>query len=105
MVEIYLGYFKQGDDLNSCLEATSNNVDAFHMHAKRLYDCAKHLDKIAEVLKSYPDAKMQVDANVHFITMDGSKEILDVLVEKELASVPEWDDEEEECEGEEIVDD
>jgi len=94
-VEIHLGYFKQGDDLCHCLEATSNNVDAFRMHAKMLYECAKHLDKIADVLNTHPKADMKIDAGTHFIGIDGDEKVLNILVEKDLATVSEWEDEEE----------
>ena len=46
-VEVFLGYFKQGDDLSHCLGQVENPVDAIDLHADMLSDVVDHLDDLA----------------------------------------------------------
>lgn len=99
--EIHLGYFKQGDDLGNCLKVTKDPVEAFRMHARMMYDCAKHLDKIADVIKNSKETVVEVNADCHYISIDASESLIDLLIKKELAVKAQFEDEEEEWEEDE----
>jgi hypothetical protein len=89
-----LGYFKQGDDLHFHLEEEKNNVRAFRAHAANMRAVAEHLEQVATVLGDFPKANVNIDAGVHFITLEGPPEVVDALLSKELAVIPSWIEEE-----------
>lgn len=101
-LEIHLPYFKQGDDLNCCLDSEKTKREAFFAHAEMLNYAASQLKKIGELI----DETVEVDADTHHIGINCSDEIAEKLISLELAEVPEWleeDDEEFYDEDEELL--
>lgn len=89
-VDVWLPYYKQGDDLHSCLEG-STPWEAMRKHAN-LLECAKNtLEKIADYIEG---KDVEVYADTHLIGLELNKEIADILVKEGLATIPEWIDEE-----------
>ncbi len=86
MVEIHLGYFKQGDDLNGCLRDVAHKSEAFHEHARLLKDCAAHLHSVGVIVGKYSDDLVTVCADTHCITIDGPEKMLQELINAELAT-------------------
>lgn len=108
-LEVHLGYFKQGDDLAHCLEQCKNNpVESFKMHASLLRSVAEHLDDVAAVLVKANPNDIQINADVHHISVTVPSLIADELLEKELAAVDPFEEEmeeDEDCDDEEMEED
>ena len=81
--EIWLPYFKQGDDLSEALENSKTNEEALEAHAQRLDDAAKILRKIKEEIKGQD---VEIDAGTHMITITAPGKLIDKLVSLDLAS-------------------
>jgi hypothetical protein len=105
-VEIHLAYFKQGDDMHYYAENTKTPIDAFEQHSQNMIQVSEQLKGIADILrKNHHRMKdVSIDADTHMIFLNCPDDIADELVEAQLASFPEWMDEEEE-EEEEIGED
>jgi hypothetical protein len=83
--EIWLPYFKQGDDLGQSLE--NNNGDillGLREDAERLSAAAEQLKDIANVLEKHDLTNVSIYADTHHIGIDAPKEILEELLCKEL---------------------
>jgi len=99
--QIHLHYFKQGDDLQSCLVTNKDGkVDvksSIMAHIDLLKASIKQLKGILEVLPD--DGDFSLEADGHYIGLSGPENIINQLVEKELVSVdkdvPESDKDEE----------
>ena len=93
--QLWLSYFKQGDDLAACLEEAGSLAEALELHALRLDESAKQLRDFRD---SLPEAVVNVFADTHVITVDGP----DGWVEQQISAgvLQPWGDEEDE-EGEE----
>ncbi len=85
MVEIHLGYFKQGDDLNHCLQDVAHKSEAFYKPASLLKDCVAHLHDVGVIMRRYKEDSITVEADTHCITVDGPENMLKELVDKKLA--------------------
>lgn len=85
MVEVNLGYFKQGDDLNGFLRDGSDKSEAFHEHARLLKDCAAHLHSVGVIIEKYQGDFITIDADTHCIAVDGPEKMLQELLDEELA--------------------
>jgi len=90
-VEVCLPYYKQGDDLAHCLEGATP-YEALLKHADMMNDTKNILLQIAEVIK---EDNIEIEADTHHIGLTVSEAIANLLVEKELAYVSEYLDEEE----------
>jgi hypothetical protein len=94
--EIHLLYFKQGDDLQACLEGADYNiVQGLENHSEMLKYCGRHLDKIRNLIKNkyFKEIKnIKIDADCHFISIEGPDDFIDELVEKELAEIHEYEE-------------
>jgi len=90
-VEVHLGYFKQGDDLRSCIEDVGNNVQAIDKLAERLFSVVKHLDAISIFLGA--DAIVDILADTHCISIRCGNDVAQELVDEGLAYFPEYDEE------------
>lgn len=104
-VEIHLPYFKQGDDLAGHIENCGGNcIEGLRSHAESLRAAATILDRIAEIATGdLPKAvtarlsgrcPLNIDADTHMIMASGETEILQKLVNEEIADP--WEPEEEE---------
>ena len=92
--EIPLGYFKQGDDLAGLLEKADSPQHAFRLHAMLMQEVGFDLDRIAEKVGKYPQDQITVNADTHMISLEGPDELVDELVESDLAVLPVEDEEE-----------
>lgn len=91
-VDVWLPYYKQGDDLHSCLEGNAP-WEAMRKHANML-GCAQH---ILENISTYIEGQeVEVHADTHHIGLEVSKELADILVKEKLATFSDWGDEEDE---------
>lgn len=91
-VEIFLPYFKTGDDLSSCIHDSNNLVEAFKLHAAIMQESKEQLEVISSVLEKHKSLlkEISIDANNHSIVINGPDEILKDLIAAGVAEVPEW---------------
>jgi hypothetical protein len=95
--EIYLGYFKRGDDLGYHLQHADNLLEALERHAEQMQDVAGHLRAIRKELGDWRNlSAVDIEADTHVIQISGPDELIDHLVAKELAQV-DPDNELEDC--------
>lgn len=91
--EIHLPYFKQGDDMQACLEHTETVEAAIEQHATQLEAAAKQLREIKAKVAGHD---VHIDADTHMIWISGPDDLITSLVEAELAAwdpfEDEWDD-------------
>lgn len=94
--EIYLPYFKQGDDLAHHLENTNSIVDAFTNHSLQMEHVSKLLKDVSLALEQHTNEldEISVDACTHHISISGPENIIQELINKGLAEKPDWIDEE-----------
>ena len=97
---IQLDYFKQGYDLSFFLEKEKNVCSALSNHAEMLKHSAKTLGDISSIVSKYDSSLVTIEADCHFISIDGPEEMLKELEEKSLIVANEFDEEEEEDEFE-----
>jgi len=81
-----LGYFKQGDDMASCICQTKTYEKAFRFHASMLREIAEHLDAVADVIKG---EKVEVFADTHYISIKCSDALAKKLIAKKLGIIDE----------------
>ena len=102
---IFLPYFKQGDDLNSCIEkyedGNVNTKETLKKYVELLENVINIIKEIDSIIPENND--IEIDGDTHYIGITGDKKILDKLVEKDLAQYEEEyddddDDDVENCE-------
>ena len=70
---LWLPYFKQGDDLNQCLEQAHDDIyKALRFHADQLAEACKILSKLSDIAKDY---KIDIDADTHHIVSAVAKKL------------------------------
>lgn len=83
---IWLPYFKQGDDMNSCLvrdEKNKLNVKAsFENHINLLKSAIELLEGIKNSLPE--DGDFDIDADTHMISITGDRNIIEKLQNNKL---------------------
>lgn len=82
-VNLWLNYFKQGDDMYCCLENTDTLQEAFTSHAELMRSVAMHLEEVASYLKGHED-KIEIHADTHHIGIELPTDLANLLIEKEL---------------------
>lgn len=87
--EINLPYFKQGDDLNNCLEQSKTIEDGLALHASFLKQAADQLLKIRQIISEKLEISIYADA--HHIGISGPDEVINMLVDSQLADFVEYD--------------
>lgn len=105
---IHLGYFKQGNDLEGCIEKnpddTVNVKKTLKNHVLLLESVIDHLKQIDEKIPEINDCT--IDGDTHFISIEGSERIINDLVSNNLAEIDEYMNEElEELENSDNLDD
>lgn len=88
-VEVCLGYYKQGDDLHSCVQKVGNSARAFDELHCRLTSVLNHLDELFQCLMY---EKIEIEADTHYIGITCEDEIAQKLVDEDLAYFPEYED-------------
>jgi hypothetical protein len=100
--ELNLPVFKQGDDLHHCITQNPGDLRAaFEQQACNYNEAARLCRRMAGVAAEVPD--LEVYADTHHIGVDGPVGRLESLVNEEILTVVEHDDEFDE-EGEEAGD-
>jgi hypothetical protein len=95
-IEVHLGYYKQGDDLYSCLEKSGGDpIKGLRLHAESMKSVSEHLVALADAVEKSGE-KIEIQADTHFIGIDCSDELADSLISKELADKDPFEDENEE---------
>ena len=93
--ELHLPYFKQGDDMRSCVEQTKNSYQAFLAHAQNMESTMKILRDLAAKTEG---VDLTIDACTHHISVEGPVELIDSLITQGLLYPDPFEDEEEEWE-------
>lgn len=99
--DIHLPYFKQGDDLHHHLENEPTIEQALEAHARQMEHTAQIL---REVKSKIVGAEIEMQADVHFISISGPASVIDALLAAELASERDWLEEEEDLDEDEFND-
>lgn len=89
--EIYLPYYKQGDDMANHLASSNSVAEALEAHATRMEAVANQLRAIEKLVVGQP---VKIDASTHFIGISGPDEVIDKLIAGRLATAPEFEDDE-----------
>lgn len=85
--QIVLPYWKQGDDLAYFLNQNEGDpIKALQEHAEMLRQSADKLDRIADLVSEHDRGEVEIEADTHVITVDGSVELMDKLIELDLIS-------------------
>lgn len=95
--EIWMGYFKQGDDFATHLEENKDNpIESFKSYWVQISGVLNQIEEITDILKKHEDdlAEISMDADTHMISISGPDKLIDELVKKELAQEMEFEDEE-----------
>lgn len=80
--EIQLPVYKQGDDLDACLQRHDGNVTRALLKQADLYrDAAFALEQLACHRRA---DELEISADTHSITVDGPDDVLEELVKREL---------------------
>ena len=87
---IYLPYFKQGDDFANCSSNAESVEEALENHAEMLEAAAAQLRKIKSIVAGHG---VTIDGDTHSIWIDADKEIIDTLVQLKLVFLDEEDEE------------
>ena len=101
--QIFLPYFKQGDDLGQALLSSEGDIlKALEDHSNCLQSASAMLMSIREEIEKYGVEEVEIDGDTHCIFISGPDDLIDLLVEKELVEIQDWEDEEEcdECDCE-----
>jgi len=95
--DVYMPYYKQGDDLHSCLEQTNGDpIKAFRLHAEYMHSAAKLSEDIADFLEKYQNSDacvavanalqeknlIEVSADTHHISISADSDLILQLVER-----------------------
>ena len=92
-VEVYLGYWKKGDDLAFCVDEVGNNAEAILEHSNMLMGASWQLNEIYKILQG---KEIDICADTHYIAIECDDEAAQQLVDKDLVEFPEdWDEDEE----------
>jgi hypothetical protein len=90
-VELTHLFFKAGDDMAHHVKTTASAADALEAFAGQMDYAAQHLRAVKDIVAGHP---VTIQADCHFITIEGPDEVIDKLVMEELAD--EVEDEEDE---------
>jgi hypothetical protein len=94
--DIRLFYYKQGDDLSACIvhnaDGTINVKESIKRHIGLLQ---ASINKLQSIHDAIPDNNMcKLDADTHHIGIYGDDQVVQTLIDQELAYLKEFDDEE-----------
>jgi hypothetical protein len=93
--EINLPYYKQGDDLDHHLSQCATVEAALEAHAQQLEAGAQMLRRVKDMVAG---KAVEIDADTHMIHISGPEDVINALIDAELA----WRDPfEDECDDEE----
>jgi len=95
--DIRLFYYKEGDDLATCIvrndDGTMNVKESFQRHIGLLQ---ASIDKLQSIHDTIPDDNTcKLDADTHHIGIYGDDNVVQALIDKDLASLDEFYNEEE----------
>ncbi len=95
--QIWLPYFKQGDDMNGCIVKDDNGVvdtkESIRNHIQLLNSAIEQLQKIYD---SIPDMNTcSINGDTHHIGIEGDERIINFLNKQGVITINEWDNESE----------
>jgi hypothetical protein len=90
--DLHLPYFKQGDDLDHFVRTCATPREALEAHARMLECAAAVLRKVKDIAAGH---EIKIEADVHFIRVEGPDDVIDALIAAELVEKSIFDDEEE----------
>ena len=86
---IWLGYFKQGDDLDRCIvkddDGDVNTKETLNNHIKLLEAVIEKLKSINDLIPDTNTCSLYGDT--HYISIEGDERIIDQLVSHNLAQI------------------
>jgi len=89
--EIWLSYYKQGDDFGQHAETAETLAEAFEDHSEQMANVSVKLHEISEIVSKYPEEEITAAGDGRLISIEGPEELITELIEANLAEVPEWD--------------
>jgi len=102
-VHITLPYFKQGDDMQGCLQESETVADAFLQHARLLEETANYLRQLSEHMDEV--SKDELVADTHLIGVYLPEHTISYLKELELIDSDNiWEEDEEDYDEDDLED-
>lgn len=96
-VDIWLPYFKQGDDLGHCLDYFKGDIPAaLEADASNLKAAAQTLLRIKEIIEETDTTdQVSIYADTHHIDLTGPDDVIQCLINEGIGEEPEYWEEEE----------
>ncbi len=88
--EVWLHY-KQGDELSRHMDEHDDLIKGMRSYSDHLKDASQALEKIASIIAKDPE-NCEIDADTHMIAITGPDEIIDELINQELAELMDEED-------------
>ena len=85
-----LGYTKPGEDFCHWQNQTSNAKEALKLAISVYEDTVKELKEISEIIEKYPTEEIDFNAQMYDVMIEGPQELEQELIDKKLAYIPEW---------------
>jgi hypothetical protein len=85
--QVCLNYYKQGDDMYHCLVKENDKINvkkSIEKHIALLESVINHLKAIDDIIPD--DNDLEINGDTHYIEISGSKNIIDNLVNANLAN-------------------
>lgn len=93
-VWLNFGYFKHGDELVGHWDDCKDHTEALRRHAEVLRDYADYCDELSTALRDFTPSQITLDGGAHMVYLHGPSSVCDMLIEKELATKDEFDEDE-----------
>lgn len=105
--DVWLSYFKQGDDMHKCIEKDANgkiNVKAsLKNHMELLQSVAEHLKEINDNIPEVND--LTISGDTHCISISGDPDVIEKLINLKLVNERQFVESETENESNDDLDD
>src|SRR5690348_15312034 len=91
---ILMPYWKQGYDLNRCIIEENDKINVkqtLKNYSKFLRSCAEYVDQIENEIPQVND--LTIFADTHFIEISGDKTIIQNLIDKNLVTKSDYEEE------------
>lgn len=94
--QIWLSYYKQGDDLDQCIVRDENNkIDSRATLENHINLLQMSIDCLKNIINELPLVNdIELNGNTHYIGITGDERIINNLIEKNLVFEDDFSDEE-----------
>ena len=86
-VNVFLGYFKQGDDLRQFLEEGTSPEESLMMHRELLLESINRLERILDMIRG---EDVEINADTHHIGITCEDEVADQIVRAGIGHI--WEE-------------